>query len=162
MVLPYEVGTRAEGSAAATDPTAEGTLMTGETSNNEKTVQRVFAAFEAADERTIREVLTPDFVAHSVPPGFTHDADGFVELAKRVKAGVPDGKATIHDMFGAGDKVAVRFSHSGTQQGELFGVAPSNRVVTVHAIEIYRLSGGKIAEYWAEFDMSDLFGPPPE
>jgi predicted ester cyclase len=136
--------------------------MTGETSNNEKTVQRAFEAFEAVDERTMRDVLAPDFVAHSAPPGFTDDADGFVELAKHVKAGIPDGKSTIHDMFGAGDKVAVRFSHAGTQQGELFGVPPSDRTVTVRAIEIYRLSGGKIAENWAEFDMSELFGPPPE
>src|SRR6187551_3700905 len=117
--------------------------MTGETSNNEKTVRRVFEAFEAADERTIRQLLTPDFVSHSMPPGFTDDVDGFVQLAKQVHAGVPDGKSTIHDMFGAGDKVAVRFSHSGTHQGELFGVPPSNRTVAVSAIEIHRLSGGK-------------------
>ena len=135
--------------------------MTGETSNNEKTVQRAFEAFEAADERAMRELLAPDFVAHSVPPGFTDDADGFVELAKHLKAGMPDGKLTIHDMFAAGDKVAVRFSHEGTHQGELFGVPTSNRPLTVRAIEIYRLSGGKLAEYWGEDDTSDLFGPPP-
>ena len=73
---------------------------------------------------------------------------------------MPDGKLTIQDMFAAGDKVAVRFAHAGTQQGELFGVPASNRTVTVRAIEIYRLSGGKIAEYWGEYDTSDLFGPP--
>ena len=78
-----------------------------------------------------------------------------------MKAGVPDGKLTIHDMFAAGDKVAVRFTHTGTQQGELFGAPASNRALTVRAIEIYRLSGGKIAEYWGEYDTSDLFGPPP-
>jgi len=134
--------------------------MTADTADNEKIVQRAFEAFEAADERAMRELLAPDFVSHSMPPGFTGDADGFVQLANQVKAGMPDGRFTIHDMFAAGDKVAARFSHSGTQQGELFGVAPSNRTVTVRAIEIYRLSGSKIAEYWAEFDMSDLFGPP--
>jgi steroid delta-isomerase-like uncharacterized protein len=135
--------------------------MAADTANNEKIVQRFFEAFEAADERALREILAPDFVAHSVPPGFTGDADGFVQLANHVKAGVPDGRFTIEDMFAAGEKVVARFSHSGTQQGELLGVPASNRTVTVRAIEIYRLSGGKIAEYWAEFDMSDLFGPPP-
>jgi predicted ester cyclase len=76
--------------------------------------------------------------------------------------GLPDGKLTIQDMFAAGDKVAVRFTHAGTHQGELFGMPASNRTVTVRAIEIYRLSGGKIAEYWGEYDTSDLFGPPPD
>ena len=134
--------------------------MTAETANNEKTVQRFFEVFEAADERALREMLAPDFVAHSVPPGLTDDADGLVELAKQLKAGMPDGKFTIHDIFAAGNKAAVRFTHAGTQQGNLFGVPASNRTVTMSAIEIYHLSGGKIAEYWGEYNTFDLFGPP--
>jgi predicted ester cyclase len=135
--------------------------MTADTANNEKIVQRAFEAFEAADERALRENLAPDFVSHSAPPGFAEDADGFVALAKHLKAGMPDGKLVIHDLFAVGDRVAVRFSHAGTHQGELFGLPASNRTVTVRAIEIYRLSGGKIAEYWGEYDTFDLFGPPP-
>jgi predicted ester cyclase len=68
---------------------------------------------------------------------------------------------TIHDIFSGGDKVAVRFAHGGTHRGELIGVPPSNRTVTIRGIEIYRLSDGKIAEYWGELDASDVFGPPP-
>src|SRR4051794_28951497 len=119
--------------------------MSADTANNEKIVQRAFEAFEAADERTMREIVAPDFVARSVPPGFTDDADGFVELAKHLKAAMPDGKLTIDDIFAAGDKVAVRFTHAGTHQGDFFGIPASNRTVTITAIEIYRLSGGKIA-----------------
>jgi predicted ester cyclase len=55
----------------------------------------------------------------------------------------------------------VRFSHAGTHRGELIGVPPSNRTVTIRGIEIYRLSDGKIAEYWGELDATDVFGPPP-
>jgi len=135
--------------------------MSADTANNEKIVQRAFEAFEAADERTMREIVAPDFVARSVPPGFTDDADGFVELAKHLKAAMPDGKLTIDDIFAAGDKVAVRFTHAGTHQGDFFGIPASNRTVTITAIEIYRLSGGKIAEYWGEYNTFDLFGPPP-
>jgi steroid delta-isomerase-like uncharacterized protein len=134
--------------------------MTAEPADNEEIVQRVFEAYEAADEGAIRADLAPDFVSHSAPLGFATDADGFVQLAMHMKAGMPDGKLTIQDMFAGADKVAVRFTHTGTQQGELFGVPASNRAVTVRAIEIYRLSGGKIAEYWGEYDTSDLFGPP--
>jgi steroid delta-isomerase-like uncharacterized protein len=147
--------------AAVADPIVEGNLMAADTTNNEKIVQRAFEAFEAADERKMRECLAPDFVSHSAPPGFAEDTDGFVQLAKHLKAGMPDGKMTIHDIFAAGDKVAVRFTHAGTHQGDLFGVPASSRTLTVRAIEIYRLSGGKIAEYWGEYDTSELFGSPP-
>jgi steroid delta-isomerase-like uncharacterized protein len=134
--------------------------MTVETASNEKTVQRFLQAFEAADEHALREMLAPEFVAHSVPPGFTNGADGLVELAKQLKAGMPDGKFTIHDIFAAANKVAVRFTHAGTQRGDLFGVPASGRTVTIPAIEIYHLSSEKIAEYWGEYNTSDLFGPP--
>jgi len=94
--------------------------MAADPANNEKIVQRFCEAFEAADERALRQDLAPDFVAHSMPPGFAADADGLVELAKHLKAGMPDGKFTIHDIFAAEEKVAVRFTNAGTQQGDLF------------------------------------------
>jgi predicted ester cyclase len=135
--------------------------MAADTANNEKIVRQTLEAFEAANERGIREGLARDFVFHNAPPGFTENADGFVQLARHVKSGIPDAKLTIHDIFSGGDKVAVRFSHGGTHRGELIGVPPSNRTVTIRGIEIYRLSDGKIAEYWGELDASDVFGPPP-
>jgi predicted ester cyclase len=134
--------------------------MAADTGDNEKIVRRTLEAFEAADERGMREGLARDFVFHNAPPGFAEDADGFIQLARHVKSGIV-GKLTIDDIFSGGDKVAVRFSHAGIHRGELLGVAPSNRTVTIRGIEIYRLSDGKIAEYWGEIDASDVFGPPP-
>jgi steroid delta-isomerase-like uncharacterized protein len=134
--------------------------MTAGMSENEKIVLRSFEAFEAADERAMRGLVTSDFVVHSVPEGFGEDADGYVQLAQDMKAGLPDYKLDVQDIFAGGDKVAVRFVVRGTHQGELFGVPPSNRALNLRGIEIYRLVGGKIAEYWGEYDMSELFDSP--
>ena len=46
----------------------KGNAMTADTANNEKTVQQFFEAFEAADERALREMLAPDFVATACHP----------------------------------------------------------------------------------------------
>jgi predicted ester cyclase len=135
--------------------------MAADTADNEKIVRRTLEAFEVADERGLRECLARDFVFHNAPPGFTEDVDGFVKLARDVKSGIPDGKLTVQDIFSGGDKVAVRFTHAGTHRGELMGAPPSNRTVAIRGIEIYRLSDGKIAEYWGELDATDVFGPPP-
>ena len=65
------------------------------------------------------------------------------------------------------DKINPSSATDLTSPGPVVGVRndgqqpASNRTVTVRAIEIYRLSGGKIAEYWGEYDTFDLFGPPP-
>ena len=62
---------------------------------------------------------------------------------------------TIEDVFAAGDKVAVRFTASGTHQGEFMGVPPSGKQVTMTAILIHRLADGKMVEDW---EWSDSLG----
>jgi predicted ester cyclase len=134
-------------------PAASGT-------KNKEIVRRLTEAFDAADEPAIRALLTPDFVAHGMPPGFSGNANGWVQLAANLQVALPDNQTTIEDMVAEDDKVTARFTGRGTHKGELFGVPPSNRVVTVTGIEIYRLTGGRVVEYWGEVNMSDLFGPP--
>jgi len=130
--------------------------------DNKQAVRRLFEAFDAADGRAMDELLTPDFVAHGVPPGYAENADGWKQLASDIKNAFPDTREEIEDLIAEGDKVAARFTSRGTHKGEIFGLAPSGRTVTVSGIEIYLLSGGKVAEYWGEFNMSELFGPPPQ
>jgi predicted ester cyclase/hemerythrin superfamily protein len=134
-------------------PAASGT-------KNKDIIRRLTEAFDAADETTIRALLTTDFVAHGLPPGVSEDADGWVRVAVQVKAAMPDHHMVIDDMVAEDDKVTLRFTDRGTHTGDLFGAPPSNRAVTVTGIEIYRLSGGQVAEWWGEVNMSDLFGPP--
>ena len=92
--------------------------------------------------------------------GVSGDADGWVQLAAQLNAALTDNKTVIEDMVAEDDKVTSRFTARGTHTGELFGMPPTNRPLTVTGIEIYRLSGGQVAEYWAEVNMSDLFGTP--
>ena len=59
----------------------------------------------------------------------------------------------IEDVIAEGDKVAVRFTFRGTHQGELMGIPPTGKQVTISGMDINRIAGGKIAERWAVFDM---------
>ncbi len=55
---------------------------------------------------------------------------------------------TNDDVLVAGDKVAVRSTGRGTQQGPLLGIPPTGRQVEFMAIDIHRLANGQIAETW--------------
>ena len=44
------------------------------------------------------------------------------------------------------------FTASGTQQGEIFGVAASGRTVSLHGINIWRVRDGRIVERWGRLD----------
>ena len=129
--------------------------------DNKNKVRQVLAAFEASDESAIENLHAPGFVAHGMPPGLSPDVEGMKKLAQIIVEGLGESEITIDDLFGEGDRVALRFTHTGVHQGEMFGIPPSNRRVTVTGIEIYRMSDARIAEYWGQIDMSALFAGAP-
>jgi predicted SnoaL-like aldol condensation-catalyzing enzyme len=60
----------------------------------------------------------------------------------------PDLEVTIEDMIAEGNRVAVRFSAAGDQDGDGRTLAPG--------ILIYRFAEGKIVEHWMQPDMAAL------
>ena len=65
-------------------------------------------------------------------------------------AAFPDVRVSIEDIIAADDKVVVRWSCYGTHRGEMQGIPPTNRPMTMTGIAIYRFAGGKIVEEWME------------
>jgi len=75
------------------------------------------------------------------------------ETEYRVFGAFPDLTMQVDDIFGAGDKVVVRFTLTGTNTGQLFGMPPTGRKITTTGIGIYRFAPhGKIVEEWYEND----------
>ena len=46
--------------------------------------------------------------------------------------------------------------HSGTHEGDLFGVPPTGRRVSIESITVERVSDGKIREHWRVTDTLDM------
>jgi len=131
------------------------------TREDKETVRRLFDAFYAVDADTMQELLSPDFVAHSMPPGFSKDQEGFLEMARQYAAGFTDDDTTLDELLAAEDgKVITRFTTRATHSGDAFGIPASNRKVTMTGIEIYAVAEGKVTDWWAEMDLSDLFNAP--
>ena len=61
-------------------------------------------------------------------------------------------KLTVNAVLGEGDLVAVRWTYTGTHQGEFQGAAPTGRQATWSGISIFRIACGRIAETWSEAD----------
>lgn len=123
---------------------------------NVQMVRELFEAFYAADEPAMSALIGDDFVTHA-PGGSTGNAAGWKAMAHQLADALPDNRTEIHDIVGEGDIVAVRYTSRGTHRGELFGVAPTNELLTTGGIEMYRLADGRIVECWGQYDMSELF-----
>src|SRR5215203_1486449 len=62
----------------------------------------------------------------------------------------------ILDMIAEGDKVAVRYTVEGTHEGELLGVPPTGRRVSIESFTVERVSDGRIREHWHVTDTLDM------
>ncbi len=128
---------------------------------NKQVVQQLFPAFKAGDQEAMDPLFAPDFQAHGMPPGFATDVRAIKQMCAAMHAGLSQCHNT-RALIAEGDLVAVRYTTRAVHSGELFGVAPTGRTLTLTGIEIYRLDDGKIAEFWGEANMSDLFEPAQE
>jgi len=68
---------------------------------------------------------------------------------------------TLHEMVAEGDWVAVRTTCHGIHRGVpafpinsgiFLGIEPSGREYTVQHLHLFRVTGGKISEHWANRD----------
>jgi predicted ester cyclase len=79
--------------------------------------------------------------------------DGLKEFATALYAALPDWRVTIDDLVGEGDKIAVRWTGSGTHLGMWKGSPPSGQRVTTTGIDIEHIVDGKIVQEDGIVDM---------
>jgi predicted ester cyclase len=105
--------------------------------------------------------VTPDFVSHGLPGSGPDVLRGAIE---RTSKGLSDVSMKIDDIFGEGDRVAVRLTSTATQSGEFMGMPPSGKSYTIEELHLFRVADGKVAEHWHQMDsmgmMKQLGGMP--
>ncbi|MDT7649272.1 MAG: hypothetical protein QOI36_678, partial [Pseudonocardiales bacterium] len=89
---------------------------------------------------------------HGFPPAFSPDRDGIAEFFRALRAGVPDANIAAQDLLADGDRVAVRFTLTGTHTGELFGAPATGERIDAEGITIVRFSGTRVVERWNRLD----------
>jgi len=134
---------------------------------NKAIVRRSFEdLLNQGDRNVADEVYAPDFLGHdpAMPEEMRgpEDAKQFVSF---YRSAFPDIHVTIEDQVAEGDRVVTRFTTRGTHQGELMGIPPSGKRVEMSGMTMNRVSGGKIAEEWDNYDalgMMQQIGAIPE
>lgn len=104
---------------------------------------------ERGDERTFRDLIAPEFVNRTAPPGSPNGPDGMLHTFNRVlRPAFPDLEVEIHEQIAEGDKVTTRKTIHGTHRGELLGIPATNRRISIDVIDIVRLDNGRYVEHW--------------
>jgi steroid delta-isomerase-like uncharacterized protein len=108
--------------------------------------------FNARDLDAIDRYIADDYVDHVIPPGIPPTRDGFRQFIGMFLEALPDFHYTIKDVIADADRVAVRLTAQGTQQGEFQGIPPTRKRATWGEMHIGRMRDGKIVEHWGQID----------
>jgi steroid delta-isomerase-like uncharacterized protein len=112
------------------------------------------------------DFVTRDVVWHGGGLGDIAGVEGLVGLLESFIGALPDLNAAEQDIVAENDLVVVRLVVSATVKGTLLGVPADGKPVRWSAVDIYRVTDGKISEEWAADDVASImiqvgaFTPP--
>ncbi|RLC34417.1 MAG: ester cyclase [Candidatus Nealsonbacteria bacterium] len=146
----------AEGeSSAAGDPDA-----------NKAIVGRLGELWNTGNLVIADEIFGADFVNHDPNDPNIINLEGYKGFVAATRTSFPDFHVTNEDLVAESDKVAKRYTVTGTHRGEFIGIPPTENHITITGINFYRIASGKIVETWWSSDalgMLQQLGviPPP-
>jgi len=122
--------------------------------HNEALVRRLFDAWNGADLAIVDEVVAADAVpAHE---GTSPGRESWKEAVVTYRSAFPDIHYEIDDLIATDEKVAVRWTATGTDTVGFLGMPPTGVRASVGGINIYRVENRLLAEHWDQWDLAGL------
>jgi steroid delta-isomerase-like uncharacterized protein len=119
-------------------------------------VQRFYDAYNKKHEAILNEIIADDYVDYGhQPPG--RGLPGAKSDLQDIARGFEDARFDIEEVFGADDRVVVRWTVHGTHTGPFAGLQPTQKKIAVSGISLYRVRDGKLTETRNQADLLALF-----
>ena len=100
----------------------------------------------------ITALYHPQCRFHGFPAPFGEHRDGISAFFRTLVGAVPDARITPNDLLVDGDRVAVRYTLTGTHEGELLGAPGTGRPLEVEGMTVLHFEGDRVAERWNRLD----------
>jgi len=114
-------------------------------------------AFAKGNFALADEVLASDYMLHdATAPDFGGGIDEWKKFQSKYRKAFPDHRLVIEDQIAEGDKVVTRWTTQGTHKADLPGILAIGKHIKITGITITRISNGKIAEEWQNWDTLGL------
>ncbi len=126
------------------------------TESEHKTVVRrlISQAFNAGDLAIVDMLLAEEYVLHGEPE--VRGREGMKHFITMYRTAFPDYACAIDDQIAEADKVVTRWTVRGTHQGELMGIPPTGKQVTLPGVVVDRIANGHLIESWLQVDVLGL------
>ena len=121
-------------------------------SEHEAVVRRYYEELcNGRNSAIAEELFTADHANHDPQVPSPDGPAGVVETVRPYQDAL-DGHWGIKDIFSTDDRVAVRWTGTGTHNGEINGIPATGNAIEVEALSVHRMQDGKIAETWTVWD----------
>src|SRR5919107_2352134 len=125
---------------------------------NKAIVRRYFQEIlDGGNLDLVDEIFEPQYVLHDPSsPQEVRGVEGTKRFVGMFRSAFPDIAHSIEDQIAEGDKVVTRLRARATHDGELMGIPPTGKGVTIEGTSIWRIADGKIGECWFNYDALGL------
>lgn len=119
-----------------------------------KAVYRRFIdeVFNRGDFSNLDALLAPGYRIYDVPSARTAGPDAIRASASMFRTAFPDLHIEVTEVIAEGDSIAATARMTGTHRGELLGMAPTGRRVSVTNMTVIHMRDGKLAQSWVKDD----------
>ena len=94
----------------------------------------------------IDDLVLENFIELDPLPGQQQGREGLKAVLVQFRSAFPDIHWTVSEQIAEGDKVATRFTWTGTHRDVFLGIPATGRRVEVKGVVIDRLESGKMAD----------------
>lgn len=128
--------------------------MSTTTEQNKAVIRRFMDAWNSRQPEAFDELIAPNVVRHcQATPGVNvRSLDQLKEFLRQDTAVFPDSIQTITHLVAEGNLVAAWSTYEGTQKGPMGPFPPSGAKAKFDFWAVFRIEGGKIAEWWVTWD----------
>jgi steroid delta-isomerase-like uncharacterized protein len=120
---------------------------------NKTIVRRAFEEPWKGSLEIVDELYASNYVGHDPSmPEPLRGPKGVKEFISTYRAAFPDARITVEQQLAEGGLVATRWIGRGTHKGELMGIQPTGKQVTISGLTISRLVDGKVVEEFQNWD----------
>lgn len=100
--------------------------------------------------------FSSELIDHALPPGLPSGLEGRKMFASALLRAFSDLHVHLEDMVADGEKLVTRYTVHGTHNGELMGIPPTGKEVSITGIAIDRFESGQSVEHWEIIDQLSM------
>ena len=127
------------------------------TEENKAIVRRMTEEFyNQGNVESADHFFADSYMHHDPASPHVRDRDGLKQVLHAFLSGCPDLHITIDQLLAEGDMVTKRWTYHATHTGDLSGLPPTGKRITMSGLELFRLEDGKIVECWVGYDNLSL------